>query len=347
MLGEQLQIGQYVLKHPIIAEKENYKQRYINTLEYFVNKYSKDDLWADSMLKLYRQKLLTGPKLQQNEAEEIKNIQEDAISWKERIFEFFHYRYCLFIDIFFVCAYKDKKKANQIYQKILSIFGKRYPEILNLLFEGIYYNYMEPDMPEQVAYMCECLKKNYEFFAKDGSTILITANMSAGKSTLLNALAGKKVNKTQNDACTAKIHYLINKAFEDGLNYKSDYELELDATTEMLMDDNEANKIDELYVAARFRSVADIDARICLIDTPGVNSSQDAEHKEISESTIINRKYGMLIFLLNGENIGTDDDRRHLAYIADNYHGRVVFVINKLDRYKAKEATVYKGLQTI
>ena len=145
--------------------------------------------------------------------------------------------------------------------------------------------------------------------------------MSAGKSTLLNALIGKKVNKTQNDACTAKTHYLFNKAFEDTLSYEYDYKLELDASYEVLMDDNKSNKSDEIYVGTRFRSVTDISTAICFIDTPGVNSSQDILHREISEHTISNSEYDLLLYVMNGENIGTDDDRRHLEFVYENFKG--------------------------
>lgn len=70
---------------------------------------------------------------------------------------------------------------------------------------------------------------NRKFITNEPIKVIITANMSAGKSTLLNALVGKKVNKTQNDACTAKIHKIVNKPFEDNLCYELDYLLDLDA----------------------------------------------------------------------------------------------------------------------
>ena len=53
-----LEISQMLGEHPIICEKESYKIKYINVLEYFVQKYSKDDIWATSVLHLYIKKLL-------------------------------------------------------------------------------------------------------------------------------------------------------------------------------------------------------------------------------------------------------------------------------------------------
>ena len=56
-----LEISQMLGEHPIIEEKEAYKIKYINVLEYFVHKYSKDDIWATSALRLYTDKLLNNP----------------------------------------------------------------------------------------------------------------------------------------------------------------------------------------------------------------------------------------------------------------------------------------------
>ena len=83
------------------------------------------------------------------------------------------------------------------------------------------------------------IKNNRSFLKLAEKRIMIIANMSAGKSTLLNALVGKKVNKTQNDTCTSKIHYLYNKAGEDFLSYELDYNLILNASNKILMNDNE------------------------------------------------------------------------------------------------------------
>lgn len=164
--------------------------------------------------------------------------------------------------------------------------------------------------------------------------IMITANMSAGKSTLINALAGKKVNKTQNDTCTAKLHYLYNKAGEDNYSCEYDHDLELDASLDILMTDNDENDSADIAVGTRFRSVSEIDKHICFIDTPGVNSSMDKTHREMSNEAIKSVNCDILLYLFNGENIGSDDDIRHLKFVKQNYEGRIIFLVNRLDHYK-------------
>lgn len=171
--------------------------------------------------------------------------------------------------------------------------------------------------------------------------------MSAGKSTLLNALIGKKINRTQNDACTSKVHYIKSKPYEDGYCYEDDYTLELDARLQTLMEDHVQNTGQEIVVGTFFRTVGNGVKRIWLIDTPGVNSSQDKEHKEITERCINEVHSDMLIYLLNGENIGSDDDRTHLQFVLDNYEGTIVFVVNKLDKFRKKEDSVSDTLAAV
>lgn len=346
MQNELLQISQYVIKHPIIIENESYKKRYINTLEYFVRKYCSNNKYSFSILELYKDKLLQNKVNYDYVDEELKKISKGVMTWKMKKFKFFSYRYCLLVDVLFICAFLDENKSELIYKEILEIYNKRYRKNLELLYKVVIGKSDNVVKFDQTDYMISCIEINRKFIQKRMKNILVTANMSAGKSTLLNAIIGKKVNKTQNDSCTAKTHYLLNKAYEDNLSYEYDYELELDATLQILMEDNDNNKSDEIRVGTRFRSVKDVDIPICFIDTPGVNSSQDRIHRKISEKDIVNSKYELLLYVLNGENIGTDDDRRHLGFVAENYNGRTVFVVNKLDRFR-KEDSIQQTIEAV
>ena len=350
---ELLRVSQYILKHPIRDEGEEYKKQYINTLEYFVRKYSLDDIYSCTMLELYKNKLIEHPELYKYEDKELKKISKGVIRWKIKKFKFFSYRYCLIVDVIFICSFNDIEKSKKIYEEIKEIYGKRYWKRLDALFDVIIGERENCESLDQVEYMLQCIKQNRLYINKKNKNILVTANMSAGKSTLLNAIVGKKVNKTQNDACTAKTHYLLNKAFEDNLSYEYDHDLELDATQEILMEDNSDNLGNEIFVGTKFRSIENSITPICFIDTPGVNSSQDEIHKEISQKNILNLEYDILMYVMNGENIGTDDDYKHLKFVSNNYQGKIIFVVNKLDRYRKEDSVidtleqVKKDLQTM
>ena len=54
----KLEIAQMLKEHPILHEKETYKCKYINVLEYFVRKFSPEDKWATATLALYKKALL-------------------------------------------------------------------------------------------------------------------------------------------------------------------------------------------------------------------------------------------------------------------------------------------------
>lgn len=342
-----LEIAQMLKEHPILTEKHSYKHKYINVLEYFVRKYSPGDLWANAVLKLYKEKLLDNPQDYTYGEFDLFKQSEPVIKTKFKPFRFFSYRYCLIIDCVFINAISDKAKGEQIYSELSNIYYRRHEKKTRQVFDSLYNADISLARFEQITYMVECWKKNIEFLSEEPTKVLITANMSAGKSTLLNALIGKKVNKTQNEACTAKIHYIVNKPFEDGFCYEFDHVLNLDADYKTLMEDNQKNTSQKIIVGTFFRTVGKEAKRIWLIDTPGVNSSQNVGHRELTERIIIDTYADLLIYLLNGESIGTEDDRRHLLFLRENYNGKILFVVNKLDRFREKEDSVSETLDTV
>lgn len=347
MERDKLKISQFVLNHPILEESEEYKQRYLNILEYFVAKYSSNDLWAASMIELYKSKLLSKPSKYMHIDEELKKVPKDAVVWKIKRLKLYAYKYCLLIDVIFICSFTEKRKSEEIFKEVVGRYNKQYWKKFEKLYLTVVGKSYIDEKWEKTEYIRECLRLNQSFLVKTRKDILVTATMSAGKSTILNAIVGKKINKTQNDACTAKIHYLFNKAFEDTLTYEYDFTLNLDASKNTLMEDNENNSTNEISVGTHFRSIGSIDSKVCFIDTPGVNASQNHVHKEITQNAISTLKFDLLLYLFNGENIGTEDDRRHLEYVAENYKGKIIFVVNKLDRYKANEDSVDNTLNQI
>lgn len=335
-----LETSQMLERHPLLSEKSNYKLKYINVLEYFAQKYSAKDPWAKQTLRLYVKKLLGNEDKYQYSNFNLQHDTKSVLATKFRPFKFFSYRYCLIVDCIFICAYVDKEKGEQIFAELSSIYHKRYQKKIRQVFDSLYDPSVFTDGIEQIQYLKTCWNENRAFIEKEPIKVIVTANMSAGKSTLLNALIGKKVNKTQNDACTAKIHNIVNKPYEDGFCYELDYLLELDADYNTLMEDNADNRSSEITVGTFFRTVGQTSKRVWFIDTPGVNSSQDIEHKLLAEKTICDTDSALLIYLLNGENIGTEDDRKHLLFILEHYHGNVLFVVNKLDRFRKEDSIV-------
>jgi len=332
---ELLHLQQYLHFHPVLAKDKKYRIAYVSLIKYICDKNAKRDKWNKGMMALFKQCMMPNEDIIVVEIDAKNNIVFGGKNSRFLKYRFQKYRYILLLDCLFSCAFNDTKKGKCVLDDVCRLFPRNAKKLSNM-FEAFYnenYTYVKNEAPSILS-IYEIICKNRKFMNLPEKRIMITANMSAGKSTLLNALAGKKVNKTQNDTCTAKIHYLMNKAGEDRFSYELDYDLELNASQEILMDDNVDNSSLEIYVGTRFRSLSEIDNKICFIDTPGVNSSQNKEHRELTDFTISDENYDLLIYLLNGENIGTDDDIKHLRFVAENYHGKIMFLINKLDRFK-------------
>jgi len=339
--SELLQIQQYLNIHPIFEKNDNLKKKYVVLINYFIEKQSGKDLWAKQTFKLYSDKIV-GKDL------DIENIKAKDLSILEK-FKFFKYRYFLLTDCLFIACFEDKKKGQKVLDSVIEFYGERYRKKLERVYQA-FYSDEDKEFLHDFTEMNEVYKiiwNNRLFMACPMKKVMITANMSAGKSTLINALAGKKINKTQNDTCTAKLHYLYNKSGEDGLSYEFDYDLELNASLDVLMTDNDKNNSTEIVVGTRLRSINEISRHICFVDTPGVNSSMDREHREMSNTAIRTSDCDVLIYLFNAENIGSDDDIRHLKFVKDNYDGEIVFLVNRLDHYKKNVDSVKGTLEAV
>lgn len=175
------------------------------------------------------------------------------------------------------------------------------------------------------------VSKNTLFIYEKSYNLLITATMSAGKSTLINALVGKNIDLMQNMACTSKIHTIVSKSFEDGISSEYDHDMSIEATKEDLLTNNDDNNSSKITVGTYFNSILG-GQRIILFDSPGVNSSENIEHTEISQKMIRSKKYKLLIYVLNATQLGTTDEEQHLEVVAKHFGiTKILFVMNKID----------------
>lgn len=175
------------------------------------------------------------------------------------------------------------------------------------------------------------VRKNVLFINKKPFNILITATMSAGKSTLINALVGKNISLMQNMACTSKIHTIVSKPVEDGITSEYDYNYTIDATKEELLNDHDDNKLNKLFVSTYFNSLLG-GQRLVLFDSPGVNSSENIDHMEISRKMIYTKKYNLMFYVLNATQLRTEDDEKHLEFVLNKIgRTKIIFILNMVD----------------
>lgn len=323
-------------KHPMIEENKDFKLKYVNIIDYFSRKYQNDD-FLRAVIDLYIELFDLRDSYNYNEYS-IKEYFKIATAVRVKKFKFFSYRYILAADCLFVSSLNNSNNIHLIVNELKTLFKKRYHKKLDDLTVAFTENYETTNdkIKKYIAY----LKAYKEFMSREEIRVLVTANMSAGKSTLLNALVGKRVSRTSNEACTAKIHYILNKPVEDGFVYEWDGRYNLNANNNDLMDDAPENTSRYIGVGTYFNSDILSQKRFVFIDTPGVDYSGNPEHADITKSFINSGNYDCIIYVI-APPIEADADERHLKYICENCKGKkIIFVINKLDNYRTDEDSI-------
>lgn len=175
--------------------------------------------------------------------------------------------------------------------------------------------------------------------------INVIATMSSGKSTLINALLGKKLMPAKNQACTATVteikdndktvyNAVVYNENGDVINQFSD--IDYDKMDEL----NEDPDVHRIYIEGDIPFLDSQSIALTLVDTPGPNNSQNQTHKNITYRAINNGSNNLILYVLNGTQLSTNDDASLLEYIAQQIRtggkqvrDRFLFVINKMDAF--------------
>jgi hypothetical protein len=186
--------------------------------------------------------------------------------------------------------------------------------------------------------------------------INVIATMSSGKSTLINSLLGKKLMPSKNEACTATITEILDNDIEQfcAVVYdENDVALqEVPILTYDVM--NELNDNEEVHRIAAQGDIPFLDAKstaLMLVDTPGPNNSQNQAHKNTTYRAINSDSNNLILYVLNGTQLSTNDDAALLSYVADQIkkggkqvRDRFIFVVNKMDGFNPEEEDIGKAI---
>lgn len=337
---ENIQFNQFltahnIAEHPLKKAKKQTRQQYYRVLIYFISRCVSDNEYIHMRLAQYRKMLadnaeivsLTDTSCNYEICSVINNPLKPWI-WKQRLW--------LMCDIALISANFDAVKRAQEMMK--SFLNNRQCVRLDMLVSAFF---TDAAIPKELLFAENWINQfrmNRRFKEQPEIKVFITANMSAGKSTLINAMIGKPITRTSQEACTANLCYLFDKPFEDHAIHLQASTLNLDASRSELMDDAKA---DGSFIASWFRKLVPTQKRICLIDSPGVNSAMHQNHGERTRKAIADEKYDKLVYVLNANKLGTDEELRYLKYIAENVpHEKVIFVLNKLDDFKHTEDSI-------
>ena len=169
---------------------------------------------------------------------------------------------------------------------------------------------------------------------------LVVSTMSSGKSTLINALAGKELLPSKNSACTAKAAAILDNDMQDefvihAVSSSGEYTLIEHATQKMVEKFNDTNEVSEIIIEGDIKGIKNSKKAMLLIDTPGINNCMDSPHNDNTEKILQEYDEGLILYIINAQQIGTYDDELFLKRIAAKLRKcpmfSIIFVINKMD----------------
>lgn len=324
-------------EHPMKMAKPIIREKYFRALSYFAEQHELSQM-QKSRLTEYR-KMLVGDKLLPDM--EVRSfitfiVQIRLRPWREK------YRYWLISDLAMILL--DKNLLSRTFDMVKGYFGEKSRIKLEQFFVALNNNQINiPSFVVSSMIMTQ-YRKNMDFLAMPLKRIIITGNMSAGKSTLINALIGKPLLRSAQEACTGTICYIYNKPFEDERIHFDGAELNLNADDATLHTFAWQN---DIYIATYFRKLFPSE-RFSIIDTPGVNFALNTEHGSTTRNTLSLQQYDSLLYLFDSGNIGTESEFFHMKWVAKHIpHDRIIFVVNKLDNFRTGDDNIASSLQKL
>ncbi len=182
--------------------------------------------------------------------------------------------------------------------------------------------------------------------------ISVIATMSSGKSTLINALLGEELMPSQTEACTATITEILDVGAPgfQAVVYDEDNNViqEVPALTyDIMWGLNRDEKVHRIAVEGNIPFLDTQDTTLMLVDTPGPNSAQNQAHKNTTFRAINNDSNNLILYILNMDQFGINDDAALLQYVAaqmkkggKQIRDRFLFVINKMDTMNPEKEDV-------
>ena len=177
----------------------------------------------------------------------------------------------------------------------------------------------------------------------------VVATMSAGKSTLINAMLGRKLMPSKQGACTAtitKIQDDDDQTFKATVYDENRTEIEhysvLDYKTMMSLNKNP--EVSEIQAFGNIPFVKSEEVSLVLVDTPGPDNARDKRHGLVTAKALDQSSKMLVLFVMNGGKLHDEAQDAFLRKIAKSMsvggkqsRERFMFVINKMDAYDEED----------
>ena len=195
--------------------------------------------------------------------------------------------------------------------------------------------------------------------AKSGDfEVCVVATMSAGKSTLINAMLQSKLMPSKQEACTAIITRIKDNDApvwqaevynKDNRLIETHEELTYQTMERLNADEN----VSVIKAAGNIPFLTAEDVSLILIDTPGPNNSRDPEHKKVQSEFLSKSSKSLVLYIMEGT-FGSDDDNALLERVAESMSvggkqskDRFIFVVNKMDDRKKEDGDTEQTLSRV
>lgn len=191
----------------------------------------------------------------------------------------------------------------------------------------------------------EELRRQFKHAVDSKVEISVIANMSSGKSTLINSLLGRELLPSKNKNCTAKVAHIKDVDGLDGFSAicKNEKGEVIEENDNLQLEDmesyNEDPEIADIYIKGDIPFVSSQNMQLILLDTPGPNNGRNEEHERRTLRAIKSEDMPMILFVLDATKIATNDDKNtfeNVANVMKKYNtkqarDRFIFVLNKAD----------------
>lgn len=193
------------------------------------------------------------------------------------------------------------------------------------------------------------IREAFETAISSEFEIVVIAPMSSGKSTLINAVLGRKILPEANKATTATVtkvkdideykEFLVSCKNNKGKILANNEVADLKKITELNDIANREKNIELIDIKGNIPNIPSHKVNVVFVDTPGPNNAEDIHHREVMEKVISNENGNVILFVFNIASIQSEDCNTVLNLISKTLNtssvgkrarDRILFVCNKM-----------------
>lgn len=337
----------YSEDHPLKEEKKEFKKLYLNLLNHCGCLYLNKNI-VRYKLNIFKEKLNFDDEIEELNSDDkiLKRLFKKVLKqyFKLARLKFYTYRYIFFFDCLVLFGEGNKRNTQIFMEELKKIIVPLYHYEIDEVFKNLYSEKFNLDrkffISEEMLNKFNTIKR---FSESKETNIVFTATMSTGKSTLINAIIGKELAPSMSIACTGNVANFKSSPIKvNFINYfdKDGLKLFLDSTEIKKL----IGKSNYCHINTYFNSEI-TKKKVNIIDTPGVNYSEDKSHRDITKIELKNKEIDILAYVTSILTWGTNDEYEHLKFIKENVkYKKMIVVINKVDEIKIEDSTVDENI---